>query len=158
MPGGIGNFTTIEPISPDAVGCPPSSRTCTSQLGTAGPEEPAFTANSSIPVQLAAIGQPVSVCHQWSMVGTPSLSSHQCSVSGSHRSPARNWNLKWERSNCWISLPSGSSFLIALIAVGAVNIVRTLCSDITRQKVEASGVPTGLPSNNTVVQPAKSGA
>ena len=29
----------------------------------------------------------------------------------------------------------------------------TLCSDITLQKTPASGVPTGFPSNNTVVHP-----
>jgi hypothetical protein len=34
---------------------------------------------------------------------------------------------------------------MALSAVGAVNIVVTLYSSIIRQKVLASGVPTGLP-------------
>ena len=38
-------------------------------------------------------------------------------------------------------------------AVGAVNSVFTLCCAITRQKAPASGVPTGLPSYSTVVQP-----
>ena len=47
---------------------------------------------------------------------------------------------------------------IARIAVGAVNMVFTLCSAITRQNVDASGAPTGLPSNKTVVQPANRGA
>ena len=40
---------------------------------------------------------------------------------------------------------------MALMAVGAVNITFTLCSSITRQKVEASGVLIGLPSNKMVV-------
>ncbi len=43
-------------------------------------------------------------------------------------------------------------------AVGAVKKLRTLCSSITRQKVPASGVPTGLPSNTMVVLPWISGA
>ena len=44
------------------------------------------------------------------------------------------------------AVPSGSSFLIARIAVGAVNNAFTPCSDATRQNAPASGVPTGLPS------------
>ena len=47
---------------------------------------------------------------------------------------------------------------MARSAVGAVKKDRTLCSAITRQKVPASGVPTGLPSNTIVVQPAIRGA
>ena len=42
--------------------------------------------------------------------------------------------------------PSGSSFLMARKAVGAVKSAATLCSETTRQKAPASGVPTGLPS------------
>jgi hypothetical protein len=42
-------------------------------------------------------------------------------------------------------------------AVGAVNSALTPCSAMTRQKAPASGVPTGLPSNSTVVQPFSSG-
>lgn len=44
------------------------------------------------------------------------------------------------------------------MAVGAVNRVLTLCLSMMRQKVPASGVPTGLPSNRTVVAPTSSGA
>jgi hypothetical protein len=51
-----------------------------------------------------------------------------------------------------------SSRLIARIAVGAVNSTSTPCSAITRQNAPASGVPTGLPSYSTVVQPTSSGA
>ena len=42
-----------------------------------------------MPMQFAPTGQPVSVCHQWSITGTLSCSCAQISVSGSHRSPAR---------------------------------------------------------------------
>lgn len=81
---------------------------------------------------------------------------------GSDRSPARKSARK-----CLSPSPSaaflkyslsGSSLRIALSAVGAVNMVVTLCSLTTLQKVEASGVPTGFPSNNTVVAPANNGA
>ena len=50
-------------------------------------------------------------------------------------------------------LPFGSSFLIALIAVGAVKSDLTLCSEIIFQNTPASGVPTGFPSNKIVVHP-----
>lgn len=56
------------------------------------------------------------------------------------------------------SAPSGSSFLIARMAVGAANSTFTRCCAATRQKAPASGVPTGLPSYRTVVQPVSSGA
>ena len=42
-------------------------------------------------------------------------------------------------------------------AVGAVNSALTPCCEITRQKAPASGVPTGLPSYISVVQPCSSG-
>ena len=99
-----------------------------------------------MPIGLAAIAQPVSVCHQWSITGTPSWASAQSSVSGSQRSPARNRVRRDERSYLPMNAPSGSSFLIARKAVGAVNRTETLCSAITRQKAPGSGVPTGLPS------------
>jgi hypothetical protein len=37
---------------------------------TALPTEPGFTAKASTPIMLAIIGQPDSVCHQWSIAGT----------------------------------------------------------------------------------------
>ena len=74
-------------------------------------------------------------------------------VSGSALSPAKNKDSNELKSYLEKNLPSGSSFLIALKAVGAVNNDFILCSDITLQKTPASGVPTGLPSNKTVVQP-----
>src|SRR5882672_3485436 len=71
-------------------------------------------------MQLAAMGQPVSVCHQWSMTGTRRYSSAQCSVSGSQRSPARKSVRKRERSCLPMCVPCGSSFLMARKAVDAV--------------------------------------
>ena len=65
--------------------------------------------------------QPVSVCHQWSITGTFSISSAQSMVGGSARSPARNSVRNFDRSYCVSSLASGSSFLMARKAVGAVN-------------------------------------
>lgn len=46
----------------------------------------------------------------------------------------------------------GSCWRIARIAVGAVNIEETPCSDKTRKKAPESGVPTGFPWNHTVQQ------
>src|SRR6185437_4885365 len=97
--------------------------------------------------------QPVSVCHQWSITGFFSFSSAQATVGGSARSPARNSVLNFDRSYLAINLPSGSSFLMARNAVGAVNSATALCSETTRQNALASGVPTGLPSYITEVQP-----
>ena len=38
-----------------------------------------------------------------------------------------------------------TSALIILTAVGAVNMLTTLCCSMTRKNAPASGVPTGLP-------------
>ena len=55
--------------------------------------------------------------------------------------------MRSDEMSCSVSSsPSGSSFLIALIAVGAVNSASTPCSATTRQNAPASGVPTGFPS------------
>src|SRR5262249_16971081 len=62
------------------------------------------------------------------------------------------------RSYFVMYVPCGSSFLIARNAVGAVNSVFTPWSAMTRQNAPGSGVPTGLPSYSTVVQPVSSGA
>ena len=56
------------------------------------------------------------------------------------------------------NFPSGSSFFIALTAVRAVNKDLTFYSEIILQKTPASGVPTGFPSNKTVVHPLNNGA
>ncbi|GJE62531.1 hypothetical protein MPOCJGCO_4664 [Methylobacterium trifolii] len=92
------------------------------------------------------MGQPVSVCHQWSITGRSSTRSAQATESGSARSPARNRVRKRARSWPETRAPFGSSFLIARSAVGAVNRQTTPYSATTRQKAPASGVPTGLPS------------
>ena len=111
-----------------------------------------------MPMQFAQMDQPVSVCHQWSITGTRSFSRAQLRVSGSVRSPARKRVRKAERSWRPMCSPAGSSRLIARNAVGAVNMTRTSCSEMIRQNVPGSGVPTGLPSNTMVVFPAKRGA
>ena len=52
-----------------------------------------------------------------------------------------------------MNLPSGSSFLMARNAVGAVKNATALCSEMTRQNAPASGVPIGLPSYMMLVAP-----
>ena len=74
-------------------------------------------------------------------------------MSGSARSPAKYKASNFDKSYFLKNLPSGSSFLIALKAVGAVNRVFTLYSEITLQKDPGSGVPTGFPSKINVVHP-----
>ena len=83
--------------------------------------EPTFTRCGSRPIGLATMGQPVSVCHQWSTMGTSSTwFSHSC-VGGSSRSPARYSVRSVEMSYCRRRCASGSSFLMARNAVGAVK-------------------------------------
>ena len=89
--------------------------------GTGLKAEPYFTGNFSIPVQLDVIAQLVSVCHQWSTTGEPDNFSNHLMVSGSALSPARKSVSNFDRSYFLKNFPSGSSFFIALIAVGAVN-------------------------------------
>ena len=106
-----------------------------------------------MPVQFDVIAQLVSVCHQWSITGEFESFSNQLIVSGSALSPARNRLSNLLKSYFLKNSPLGSSFFIALIAVGAVKRDLTLCSEIILQKTPASGVPTGFPSNKTVVHP-----
>ena len=73
-------------------------------------------------------------------------------------SSARKRDLNELKSYLLKNLPSGSSFLIALKAVGAVNNDFILYSEMTLQNTPASGVPTGLPSKSKVVHPLNSGA
>ena len=87
------------------------------------------------------------------MTGEFESFSNHLIVSGSALSPARNNFSNLLKSYFLKNSPLGSSFLIALIAVGAVKRDLTLCSEITLQKTPASGVPTGLPSKRTVVHP-----
>src|SRR6516164_7052771 len=85
-PGGNGNLTASAPVSPGsssrAAPSASASSTRTSQPGTARVHEPCLTGSRSIPRQLAPIGQPVSVCHQWSITGIPSCPSAQATVGG----------------------------------------------------------------------------
>ncbi|KAI7242243.1 hypothetical protein KC330_g164 [Hortaea werneckii] len=138
---------------------PSSSTIRTSNPGMGLPADPGL---------MGIIGDPDSDDHQLSI--TPA-SGAQClarrfwyieTIAGSDRSPARN------RARKLLSAPrrplpsknllSGSSLRIARSAVGAVNSELTLFSSMIRQNVSASGVPTGLPSNKTVVAPARRGA
>ena len=64
MPGGSGSLITSEPMSPSLTCLPCPSSTCTSYPHTARVGDPALTGSCSMPMQLAAIAQPVSVCHQ----------------------------------------------------------------------------------------------
>src|SRR5665213_1548780 len=81
---------TISPCTPAGTGLLLSSTTTTSYPGTGWVGEPGLTALASIPRLRAAMGQPVSVCHQWSMTGTDRTSRAHSYVVGSSRSPARN--------------------------------------------------------------------
>src|SRR5437763_5168860 len=58
---------TISPSVPGGAGSPTPSTTRTSYPGTGTVAEPGFVGRGSRPIRFAAIGQPVSVCHQWSM-------------------------------------------------------------------------------------------
>ena len=87
------------------------------------------------------------------MTGLCNRFSAHLIVSGSALSPAKKSDSKADKSYFLKNSPSGSSFLIALKAVGAVKRDLTLYSEIILQNSPASGVPTGLPSNKTVVQP-----
>ncbi len=88
----------MAPSTPGSTGAPCSSRTVTAYPGTGTDGEPGLIGSVSSPRGLAAIGQPVSVCHQLSMTGMPSRSDAHCQVSGSSRSPARNSVRSEERS------------------------------------------------------------
>ena len=79
-------------------------------------------------------------------------------MGGSSRSPARNRFLRLDISYFLSSSPSGSSFLMALNAVGATKKAFTLYSSMTRQYAPASGVRTGFPSYRSVQQPLINGA
>ncbi len=57
---------------------------------TAFVAEPGFTNICSIPRELATIGQPDSVCHQWSITGIGMCCWYHSMVALSQRSPAKN--------------------------------------------------------------------
>src|SRR5665213_1121898 len=112
---------TISPCTPAGTGLLLSSTTTTSYPGTGWVGEPGLTALASIPRLRAAMGQPVSVCHQWSMTGTDRTSRAHSYVVGSSRSPARNRARRQLVSWPCLYLPFGSSFLMTRRAVGAQN-------------------------------------
>ena len=75
-PGGSGSLTASAPISP---GRQLAARRSSSDAHVPARHRPRRRARldrqrARCPRQLAAIGQPVSVCHQWSITGTPSFS------------------------------------------------------------------------------------
>jgi hypothetical protein len=115
--------------------------------------EPILTGNWPRPSGLPAIAQPVSVCHQWSMTGTPSLFLRPDDrvrigplAGEEQRAQARHIVIADEFA--------GRVFLLDGAEGGRRGEQRRdLVSSITRQKVPASGVPTGLPSNTMVVAP-----
>jgi hypothetical protein len=74
VPGGNGSLITIWP---SRAGWPSSSTTRTSYPGIGTVAEPGRGLCGSRPIGLAATGQPVSVCHQWSTTGMPSRSRAQ---------------------------------------------------------------------------------
>ena len=74
MPGGSGSLIAIAPSVPRGAGWPVSSSTCTSYPGTRTDGDPGLMGIGSRPRRFAAIGQPVSVCHQLSTTGTPRMS------------------------------------------------------------------------------------
>jgi hypothetical protein len=70
-PGGRGSFTTIAPSTPAGTGSPEASRTRTSQPGSGRVGDPGLRGAASMPTGLATMGQPVLVCHKWSITGMP---------------------------------------------------------------------------------------
>ena len=92
QPGGSGSADRdARPSSPPGRGGRPRRSTSTVVAGHRhASASPASTGSGPSPSGLPAIGQPVSVCHQLSITGTPSIRSAQATVSGSARSPARN--------------------------------------------------------------------
>jgi hypothetical protein len=68
--GGSGSLIAMKPCWSGPSRLPASSRIWTLKPGTGTVEEPDLTGIGSRPCILAAIAQPVSVCHQWSSTGT----------------------------------------------------------------------------------------
>ena len=91
----------------------------------ANPAVPILTGGEFNPWGHPTIGKPVSVCHQWSITGTPSLFEAHLIVSVSALSPAKNNVFSELVSYLLINSPLGSLRFIALNAVGAVNNIFT---------------------------------
>ena len=77
VPGGSGRRIQIAPSSPGSQPDPSGCRIWTSYPGIGTVGEPALSGSCSTPTGLAAIAQPVSVCHQWSITGIPSTADAQ---------------------------------------------------------------------------------
>src|SRR6266705_2767971 len=88
-------------------------------------------------------------------MATPSDSAAQRAVGSSSGSPARKRYWRVERS-CFF-MYAGSCFLSTRIAVGELNMVRTLCSVTICHQIDGSG-RIGRPSYMIVVDPLSSGA
>lgn len=169
--GASGIPSTIFPAAPFGTSSPSSSTIRTSNPGIGFPALPGlmaggasatafFPAILSLPAYAASarpvIGDPDSVDHQLSTTCAsrapylPRNSWYMETSDGSERSPARKMPRSERRPprspTRRRSALSGSSRLMARRAVGAVDMVVTPYSSTTRQKAEASGVPTGLPS------------
>ena len=124
----------IKPSLLGASSCPSSFNILISKPGTALLDEPGFIAAGSTPIRFAIIGQPDSVCHQWSIIGNWVCSCNQWYVAGSHLSPATKIDFKLFIEYFFNPFASGSSFFIALNAVGAANNKFTLYSSTPLQK------------------------
>ena len=75
--GGSGSLIAMFPASPGFASLPSSSRMRRSYPGIGKVGDPGLVGFGSRPIGSAAIAQPVSVCHQWSMTGTFSRSPAQ---------------------------------------------------------------------------------
>ena len=88
-------------------------------------------------------------------MATPSASDAQRAVGSSSGSPARNRYSRLETS--WRFMNAVSCFLSTRMAVGELNIVRTLYSSTMRHQIAGSG-RIGRPSYMMVVAPTSNGA
>ena len=94
-------------------------------------------------MKLEEIGHPVSVYQKLLLIRVFfNIDYIHSPVITSNLSPAMWKHFKDEISYYFINFPSGSSFLIALTAVGEVNIPLTLYFSTSFQYTEAFGVPT----------------
>jgi hypothetical protein len=117
-----------------------------------------LTGSFSIPSGLPAMAQPVSVCHQWSITGHAELLLRP--FDGVGVGAFAREEERFQRRQVVVAHQRPARVVALDRAEGGRRGEEALdpCSAITRQKVPASGVPTGLPSNTMVVQPKVSGA
>ncbi len=143
-PGGSGSLTHSEPISPAGAWSP-----CSSSTGRRSRARPSWGSRGAREVfepdevghdRPASLGLPPMVDSGLSRLRRPGQRVGIASLAGQEERPQPR-EVVAAHVVC-----TGSSRLIALIAVGAVNNTSTPWSAQTRQKAPASGVPTGLPS------------